>query len=477
VVPLAGAIGAYGLMMAFQGPTMSLLLADDDHAGPFLIGLFYVARGVASIVVSQGTGRLSDRLGDRRVMLGLSGAAGVAAGLCFAFVRDYTVLVTAGVALLSIGMVPFSQLFAYASEYATARGRAVTAFTMVMRSVFSASWVVGPPLGLFIAARYGFGPLYVATAGLSLATALIGRWGLRHVPAPRRPAVARPPSGTGHDRSAGQPASPVASRRRRLPRLAIPLPLWLLLGAILAMGMVNQMYAIDIPLYVTGDLHLPAQLVGWMAGLTAAVEVPVMIAAGRVADRLGKDRVLLAAMVVATAVFCLLPLATSATALLGLMVANGAWQAVALSIPMIMVQEEGQGGAGAALSLYNSAFTISILLAGAITGLTASAVGYGGVLWACAGLTMLAVVVLAARVLAPARSAPDAQAVAPAQAAAPTAPPARAPGGRASLARHLADRPWARRLARAGPPPYFLALFATPFLQDGFLALLPVMPG
>lgn len=400
-MPLAGAIGTYGLMMAFQAPTMSLLLADNVHAGPSLIGLFYVVRGAASIVVSQGTGRLSDRLSDRRVLLGLSGAAGVAAGLCFALVRDYAVLVTAGVLLLSIGMVPFSQLFAYASEYAAARGRAVTAFTTVMRSVFSAAWVVGPPLGLFIVARYGFGPLYLASAGLSLATALISRWGLRYVPVPQR-APARP---------AGEPASLATPPRRRLPRLALPPRLWLLLGALLAMGMANQTYAIDISLYVTKDLHLGTQLVGWMAGLTAAVEVPVMIAAGRVADRVGKGRVVLAAMAVATAVFCLLPLATSAPALLGLMVLNGTWGAIALSIPMIMVQEEGKGGAGAALSLYNSAFTISILLAGAVTGVTASAVGYGGVLWVCAGLTALAGVALAARVLAPALEATVAEAV------------------------------------------------------------------
>jgi SET family sugar efflux transporter-like MFS transporter len=419
VLPLAGAIGAYGLMMAFQGPTMSLLLADEVHAGPFLIGLFYVVRGVASIAVSQGTGRLSDRLRDRRVLLGLTGAAGVGAGLCFALVHDYIVLVTAGVALLSISMVPFSQLFAYANEYATARGRAVTPFTMVMRSVFSGAWVVGPPLGLFIAARYGFGPLYLATAGLSLVAALIGRWGLRHVPAPQRPPA-----------TAGEPARP-ARPWWRLPRPALPPRLWLLLAAILALGMVNQVYGIDIPLYVTKDLHLPAQLVGWMAGLTAAVEVPVMIVAGRVADRLGKGRVVLAATVVATAVFCLLPLATSAPALLGLMVLNGAWQAVALSIPMVMVQEEGRGGAGAALSLYNSAFTISILLAGAVTGVTASAVGYDGVLWVCAGLTTVAGIALAVRALGPAGRMAPAPARCPGQAAFP-APAAAAPAGAGS---------------------------------------------
>jgi SET family sugar efflux transporter-like MFS transporter len=361
-------------------------------------------------------------------MLGLSGAAGVGAGLCFALVHDYAVLVTAGVALLSIGMVPFSQLFAYANEYATARGRAVTAFTTVMRSVFSAAWVVGPPLGLFIAARYGFGPLYLATAGLSLATALIGRWGLRYVPVPRRPAAAVP---------GGEAASRAARPRRRLPLPALPLRLWLLLGAVLAMGMANQTYGIDISLYVTKDLHLGTQLVGWMAGLTAAVEVPVMIGAGRFADRIGKGRVVLAAMLIATAVFCLLPLATSAGTLLGLMVLNGAWGAVALSIPMIMVQEEGRGGAGAALSLYNSAFTISILLAGAVTGVTASAIGYGGVLWVCGGLSALAGAALVARAMAPAHGMAPAHDMAPAQ---------------AEGNRQLAAPAEAASCAEAGPP-------------------------
>ncbi len=144
-----------------------------------------------------------------------------------------------------------------------------------------------------------------------------------------------------------------------------------------------------------------------------------MIAAGRIADRLGKGRVVLAAMVVATVVFCLLPVATSATALLGLMLANGTWGAVALSIPMIMVQEEGQGGAGAAISLYNSAFTVAILLAGAVAGVTASAIGYGGVLWVCAGLTALAGATLAARGLAPAQPEVCAQPVDRAVAVAP----------------------------------------------------------
>ena len=92
VVPLAGAVGSYGLAAAFLAPTLSLFLAQDVHAAPFLIGLFFVARGAASIGVSQATGRLSDRLRDRRVIIGISGVSAMVGGLCLALLRDYPLL-------------------------------------------------------------------------------------------------------------------------------------------------------------------------------------------------------------------------------------------------------------------------------------------------------------------------------------------------------------------------------------------------
>ncbi|MCW2929314.1 MAG: setB [Actinomycetia bacterium] len=378
VVPLAGAIGSYGLTMAFLNPTLSLFLADDVHAAPFLIGLFFIARGAASIGVSQATGRLSDRLRDRRVIIGIAGASGVAGGLCLALLRDYPLVLVTTVVFSSIGYVSFTQLFAYAKEFATIRGRPATPFTAAVRSGFSAAWVIGPPLGLFLAVRYGFGPLYLATAGLSLVTALLGRWGLRRVP---RPATFEAPAARG---GARRPAG-------------LPARMWLLLGAIVALGTVNQVYAIDVSLYVTQDLHHGAQIIGWMAGLCAGVEIPVMIVTGRIADRVGKLRVVLVAAAVAVVFFCLLPLASSPLELLGLQVLNATWVGVSLSIPMIMVQDEAPGGAGAASSLYSSAFMAASLLAGAVAGVTATVVGYGNVFWVCAALSAVAGILLLAR--------------------------------------------------------------------------------
>jgi MFS transporter, SET family, sugar efflux transporter len=377
VAPLVGGIGACGVVTAFINSTASLFLVDAVRAAPLLIGLFFAARGAVSIVVSLAAGSVSDRLPDRRLLLVIGGVGGAIGGVCFAELRDYVAVLVTGAVFFSIGGVTFNQLFAYANDYARARERQVTSFTMAVRSVFSASWVIGPPAGIFLLTRFGFGPLYLIVGGLCLVTAAFGL-GLRRLPALPQPAAR-------------------AAAPRPAALLSLPARTWLLLGALVALGVVNQMYNIDIALYVTKTLHLQTQLVGWIVGLSAALEIPIMIVAGRFADRFGKLRVVVAAAAGAAVFFCLLPLARSAAPLLALQVLNAAWTAVALSIPMVMIQDEAPGGAGAGAALYSTTFMSASLLAGAVTGVTATAIGYGNVFWVCAGLSAVATCMLLAR--------------------------------------------------------------------------------
>ncbi len=383
VVALAGAVGAYGASLSIISTTASLYLADAVHTGALAIGLFFTGRGAIGIVVTLAAGRASDRMRDRRLALALAGLAAALGAACFALLHGYVAAFLAGAVLLNLGGVAFSQLFAYAREHAEARERAATAFTSAIRSVFSAAWVIGPPFGFYLLTRYGFRPLYLTAAGLFLIVAVLGRWGLPRIPA-------------------GTPRAATAAERRLGKRLLGPLRglerrTYALLAAIVLFGVVNQVYGIDIALYVTKDLHLSSSLVGWMAGLSAGLEIPVMLLAGRFADRLGKRRLVIAAAGGAALFCCLLTLVRSAPVLLVLQIPNAAWTAVALSIPMIMVQDEVPGGAGTSSALYSTAYTTAGLIAGAVTGVTAAALGFRDVFWVCAGLSVLALVLLVGR--------------------------------------------------------------------------------
>lgn len=383
-IPLAGSFAVYGLIAAGQNTTLSLFLVNAVHAAPFLVGLFFTARAASGIVAGLATGWVSDRMRDRRVIIGLAGLAGAAGALCLALLRDYWLLLVTGVVFASIGAGSFGQMFAYANEFATARGRDVNFYTAVMRSLFSAAYIVGPPLGVFIMAKYGFRPLYLGVTGLSLASAVIGRWGLRYA------AQAKVSPATRASRERGTVWRTIASA-------SMPARTWLLLGVVLILSTVNQMWNIDISLHVTKDLGHSPQLVGWMLGLAAGLEIPVMIAAGRAALRVGRGRLLGMSAVLATVSFCLLPVAGSPAALLGIAALNGIWQGVALSIPMVMIQDEAPGGLGISSSLYGAVFGSASMIAGAITGVTASALGYGNVFWVCAALSAVAALGMLAR--------------------------------------------------------------------------------
>ena len=383
VVPLGVAAGSYAIAMSVFGTTTSLFLADAVGVGPGLIGLYFTGCAVAAIGINLATGRLSDRLPDRRTALALTALAGVVGAVVFTAVRNFAVVFATGAVLLSLNDAYISQLFAYVKELADAHGRAVTPFSSAVRSVFSAGWVIGPPVGFLLLTHLGFGPLYAGAAALLLLTVLLGRWSLPALPAPSGPVVEQPAEG----RRPG--------RRRVLA--VVPRRTWLLLVAVTAVNVADQMYLIDIALYVTKELRLSAALVGVMAGVCAALEIPLMIVVGRVADRVGKLRLVAAAALLAVVFFCLLPVVSSVPGLIALQVVNAMWTAVLASIPMVLVQQETPGGTGAVSALYSSTFTIAQLLGGAVTGLVAAQAGYRNVFWACAALCVVAAACLLGR--------------------------------------------------------------------------------
>lgn len=380
---LGTATGFFGITVAAFATTTTLFLANAIHVGPTLIGAYFSVCAVVSIGVNLAAGWLSDRLADRRVALGITAVAGFAGAVIFMIARNYVVILVTGAVLLSLNGSYFSQLFAYAKEWAEAAGREVAPISSAVRSVFSAAWVVGPPGAFYVLTHLGFSPLYAGLAVLLLVTAVLGRWCL-----PVLPSLSAPPGGDAEK-----------SRQLGLRSIlaAVPSRTWLLLGSVTALNVASQMYLISIALYVTQDLHRSPDLVGVMAGFCAALEIPLMIVVGRLADRIGKLRLLGVAVVIAVIFFGLMPMASSPWMLIALQVPNAVWTAVVMTIPMVMAQEEISSGSGTASSVYTSTFTLAQLLAGGLTAMVATQVGWGNIFWICAGLCVLAIVLLLGR--------------------------------------------------------------------------------
>ncbi|MEU6808270.1 sugar efflux transporter [Streptomyces sp. NPDC046831] len=369
---LVGTTGLIGVGGAMVTSSVSLFLADEVKAAPLMIGLFFAGRAVLEISSDLVVGVMSDRIGNRRTLLAVCSLLSAAGAFSYMVLREYYLLFAAGAVFFGLGSACFSQLFAYTREFADHRTLNAAFFNAALRSVTSVAWIVGPPLAFVLIGSRGFAFLFCTAGVLYLAAGALCVW--------RLPNLA--------------PAADSAAGVRR-PYSGLPRSTWLLLAAIVLLLAVNSVYQIDISLFVTRDLGLDTGFTGVLLGLSAALEVPVMIFFGARARRIGLWRLMGAAAVCATLFFCLLPLATSPSALVALQLLNAFWTSVVLSVPVTILQDAMATRVGVASSLYSGAFKAGILLGGSTTGVVTEWAGFTDVFWVCAALAAAATLLLA----------------------------------------------------------------------------------
>jgi len=351
--------------------SLSIFLSDEVRTAPLMIGLFFAGRAAAEILADLAVGIISDNFRERRKLLAICAAAASAGSLCYMSSRDYLVLVSLGSFLFGVGGLAVSQLFAYTREFAASRRHDVTFFNSALRSVGSAAWIVGPLGGFLALGRFGFTALYAGCAVLFCTAAILCRWGLPNVTAT---------------------AAPAASTRDVLKRVDTRSKL--LLGTIALLMVTNMAYQVNISLFLTKDLGLPATFTGVVLGASAALEVGLMLVFGAYANRIGRWRLVLLSTVCATVFFVSLPLATTPAAVLLLQILNAGWTAVILSIPVVILQDRMPSRPGTASALYAGAYKSGMLLGSGVAGVGAGLAGFTNLFWMCAACTLVAAVLM-----------------------------------------------------------------------------------
>lgn len=372
VNPVYAAFMGVAFMMgtagALQAPTLSLFLTREIGAQPLWVGLFYTVNAFVGIVVSLLLARRSDARGDRRKLIMLCCLMAVANCLLFAFNRHYLTLITLGVMFASLANTAMPQLFALAREYADHSAQEVVMFSSVMRAQLSLAWVIGPPLAFMLALNYGFTVMFLSAAAFFILALLLIFFVL--------PSVGRkvaPPDVV---------LTAVSGGRNRDVRM--------LFIASMLMWTGNTMYIIDMPLWISQDLGFSDEWAGGLMGIAAALEIPIMIAAGHYVKRWGK-RILMRLAAAAGVVFYLgLILFHSHSALLILQVFNALFIGIIAGIGMLWFQDLMPGKAGSATTLFTSSISTGVILAGVLQGLLAQNFGHAAVYWAIALLSLIA---------------------------------------------------------------------------------------
>ncbi|RWR02667.1 sugar transporter [[Pantoea] beijingensis] len=347
-----------GIAGALQLPTLSLFLSTEVHARPFAVGLFFTGSAVIGIVVSQLLAAYSDRKGDRKTLIFYCCLLGASSCVLFAWNRSYFVLLLLGVLLSSFGSSATPQMFALAREHADRTGREAVMFSSIMRTQISLAWVIGPPIAFALALGYGFQTMYLFAALAFVCCAIIVKYLL--------PSMRKVQQKTTDTFQA-------PSRNRRDTLL-------LFIGCTL-MWTCNNIYLINMPLYVVRELHFPERLAGELMGMAAALEIPVMLLAGYYARRMGKRTMMRGSALAGLLFYSGLLFVQGEIPMLLLQGLNAIFIGILAGIGMIYFQDLMPGQAGAATTLFTNSTRVGWIIAGSLAGTVAELWSYHAVFW------------------------------------------------------------------------------------------------
>lgn len=344
-----------GLAVAFLVPVFSLFLSDEIRVRPLLVGLFFTANAVVGVLIGQVLAYFSDKMQDRKRLIVGCGIAGVLGGLLYAFDRHYWVLISLGVVLMSLCSAMTPQLFALSREYTDSQNKQAVTFSTVMRAQFSLAWVFGPPLAFFILAHFNYTKLFFGVAVLYVVCVGII---IRFLPNIER-----------HNH--GQTRQSTSILRNK--------PLMLVSLGTFFLWTCNSMYLMVMPLYITNELHWSQNVAGWLMGLTAGLEIPVMITAGRYSLRVGNHRLMIVSACAAVCFYAALLVIHEPVAMFLIQILNALFIGISAGIGISYFQDLLPGYAGQATTLFTNCLRCGGIVAGMLAGVIMEWFQYQGV--------------------------------------------------------------------------------------------------
>ncbi|MFG2039034.1 MFS transporter [Dactylosporangium sp. NPDC048998] len=372
---LAVFLSALGFSAA--APQIASFLVNELHASLTAAGLFYLT-SLTAPVAGFLVGRRSDRTGRRLGLFRVCATAGFVGWVGIAYSTELWMPYVISAVIGAFGGAATSQLFAAVHDELKAHpGPNNDGVVAVVRMALTGGWVVGPVAGSFLAAQTSLRTMLLATAVCTLAQ-IVPLGALRMAPA--------------------VPAEPgdAAQAGHRSPSLRAMVPLLAFTGLYVLVYAGEPIKYAYLPIYMNGQLHLPAGLSGAIIGIQPLVEIVLMPVAVIVARRTGMMQLMvLGAGFGVAANICFAVTGNPVGLFAGQILMGGVWGVFA-TLGIIVAQRLLPTAVATASAIFMSSTALASALGGAAGGVGAAAVGLPRVFFIPAALALAAVAGLAA---------------------------------------------------------------------------------
>lgn len=337
---LSGISVVSGVSMAFALPFGSLFLTSEIKVTPFQLGFFLIVSPVAQVVASTIMGRLSDGRVQRRYLLAAGGVAGAIGYGLFAVLRDYWFLLGTSVVFIAITGALLPQLFAYGRQVSQGPSMVVS----VLRTLLSVAWVAGPPVAALLVAKTGWIGLFASTAVLQLGVAVLAL--TLPVPSARVEVKA--------EEAAGSTGGTM---------VVVSAAFLFLQGAV---GLAVS----GLPLFITTELHGTAGDAGIAMGLCAALEIPMMLWFGSLANRMSQHRLVLIGATIALGYHGLMVFTDSIWQVMAAQLLHATVISLIMGVGITYFQSLDPGRPGHATTMFSNTQIVGGMVAGALLGVS-----------------------------------------------------------------------------------------------------------
>ncbi|SDM97155.1 MFS transporter, SET family, sugar efflux transporter [Lentzea albidocapillata subsp. violacea] len=338
---LSGISVVSGVSMAFALPFGSLFLTSEIKVTPFQLGFFLIASPLASVVASTIMGKLSDGRVQRRYLLAVGGVAGAIGYGLFAVLRDYWFLLGTSVVFVAITSSLLPQLFAYGRQVSQGPSMVVS----VLRTLLSVAWVAGPPVAALLVAQTGWMGLFASTAVLQLGVAVLA---LTLPVPPARPEEEKAEEAAG---STGGTMVVVSAA-------------FLFLQGAVALAVSG------LPLFITTELHGTAGDAGLAMGLCAALEIPMMLWFGSLANRMSQHRLVLIGAAISLSYHGLMVFTDAIWQVMAAQLLHATVISLIMGVGITYFQSLDPGRPGHATTMFSNTQIVGGMVAGALLGVS-----------------------------------------------------------------------------------------------------------
>ncbi|MEH0759472.1 sugar efflux transporter [Vibrio sp. 16] len=364
-----------GLCGAFFYPLSSLFIVEELGASPMMLSLYMVMAVVSAVVVSQLIARQSDKNWKRKTILLVALTCYLITVSSFIVVRDYWLAITIATVFGGVSGAAFGQLFALGREYGDRYVEDSTTFLSTMRAGIAIAWVFGPPLAFMLKASFGYNASFGVSATIvSVSILVIAKY---------------LPNGVVKQDSEEEPQAVTKS-----PQTANHLIAVYCLVVVFAFA-ANNLYITSMPLYLSQELMVDPSWLGILFGAGALCEIPIMLGAGRLAERVGIIKLLMMGIASGIAFYFVMLMSTSFAAMLAAQLLNGFFIGVCATLGMVVLQDMMKDRLGTASTLFSNMLNVSMLVASLSVGVVGELFNYYSTLYVSFAGSIAALILLA----------------------------------------------------------------------------------